>query len=202
MRKLWAFLGPALLLLTLGCGGDPGPAAPKSAAPTTLDQLADGSVRVVRVAFCDLVPAKAVRAALAAKVTRARSWRNGDPVPEAGGQTGHELGCAWFAGQGRAARAWVFAQPVRPAFAATLVRRAASQPRCRATPSKAFGTPSLVQTCREAGHRQRVRRAGLFGDTWLTCEVSGPGTPRGLRQRADAWCLGVANAPNPGAGAE
>ena len=197
MRKLWSVLPLALCLLVAGCGGDPKPTAAPSATPTSIAGLHPSGMRVVRVKFCDLVPRASVRSALGARSTLSRSWRDGDPVPDAGRQVGHEFGCAWFAAHGRSARAWVFAQPVRPTFARTLVRRAGDEHGCRATPSTLFGKPSVLQTCRRSpGYR--IRRAGLFGDTWLTCEVGGPGTRTGLRARADAWCLRVANSLNAG----
>ncbi|MFL6108858.1 MAG: hypothetical protein ACJ716_12265 [Marmoricola sp.] len=194
MRSLVLVLALALA----GCGGSGTPAAKPSVEPTSLRQLDSATMRVVRVAFCDLVPKSAVRAALAAAPTRTRSWRNGDHVAEAGGQVGHEFGCAWFGPRSRVARAWVFARPVSASYATTLVRQARTKHGCTASTGKLFGTPSVVQTCRRAGSPLRVRHAGLFGDTWLTCEVGGSGTRAALRKRADGWCLDVANALNAG----
>src|SRR5690349_6550467 len=104
----------ALCLSVSACGGDPNP-APKKAQPTSISQLRSGEMRVVRVAFCDLVPKAAVKAALAASPARARSWRNGDRLREAGGEIVHESGCAWYGPHGRVARAWVFARLVTAA---------------------------------------------------------------------------------------
>src|SRR4051794_17973084 len=107
----------AVSLLLAGCGGDQ-PASTPSPVPTSIAGLDSTTMRVVRVAFCDLVPKTAVRAALGAGPTPARSWRNGDPVREAGNELGHEFGCAWSGAHRRVARAWVFARPVTPAYAA------------------------------------------------------------------------------------
>jgi hypothetical protein len=197
MRNLWGVLALAVCLLAGGCGGDPKPTPPKK-EPTSISQLRSSEMRVVRVAFCDLVPKAAVRAALAAAPTRARSWRNGDRVSEAGGEIGHEFGCAWYGPHGRVARAWVFARPVTAAFARTLVRRAGQDHGCTAASTSRFGKPALVQTCVRAGSARRVRRAGLFGASWLSCETSGPGPARALRTRADAWCVSVATALDAG----
>ncbi len=43
----------------------------------------------------------------------------------------------------------------------------------------------------------RVRHAGLFGQTWLTCELAATGDDlAGLRERTDDWCVEVANTLN------
>jgi len=200
MRMLWPALPLALCLLVGGCGGDAAPASTPSTTPTSIAGLDSATMRVVRVAFCDLVPKTAVHAALAATPMLARSWRSGDAVRDAGGQLGHEFGCAWFGRRSVAARAWVFARPVDPRYAATLVRRAGQDRGCRASASTVFGTPSVVQTCLRADRTRRVRRAGLFGNTWLTCEVSGHLATTAVRARTDAWCVRVANALNVGPG--
>lgn len=202
MRTLRSVLAVALCtVLAAGlaaCSGGDDPQAGPRAAPTAISQLDGARMRVVRVAFCDLVPKKAVRAALAATPTRARSWRAGAPVREAGGEIGQEFGCAWFGPHARVARAWVFARAVNPAFARSLVRRAGQERGCRAGSGPGFGTPSLVQTCLRDDSPRRIRHAGLFGSSWLSCEISGHGPAAALRARADAWCVSVATALNAG----
>ena len=37
---------------------------------------------------------------------------------------------------------------------------------------------------------RRVRHAGLFGQTWLACEVEGP---RVEDERAEQWCVTLVN---------
>ena len=198
MRKVWAVLVVALCALVGalagGCGGDPVPAAAPRSEPTSIRQLHVSTMRVVRIDFCDLVPAKAVRRALATAPTKSASWRNGDRIP--GGELGHEFGCSWRGRHAQEARAWVFARPVTAQFARTLTRLAATERGCRARPRTDFGSPGLVQTCTRTSSPLRIRRAGLFGDTWLSCEVSGRGRSAALRARTDAWCLSVANALN------
>lgn len=183
------------LALVAGCGGDPGPSAPP--APTSLAQLKPAQLDLARVGFCDLVPQKAVTAAVGGPAGTPRAWGNGDqpPVTTAGANRGHELGCAWSRGR-IAARAWVFARPVSVAFARQVVATAPRRQGCT-TKAAAFGRPGLVQIC-AAGGTTRVRRAGLFGDTWLTCEAAGPERPATVTRRADAWCVAVATTLDSG----
>lgn len=189
-------LGSALIA---GCGGDDDPAPAPATAGPPISELTTSELNLVRVDFCDLVPKAAVRRALAGAARSASSWGNGDPVPGGGpGDVGHEVGCAWKGAGGRTARAWVFARPVSPAFAGSLVRAGAEQERCRAVKGPAFGKPALTQVCtvpekNVTGLVTRFRHAGLFGDTWLTCEVTGPAAKRDdVRSRAGSWCVGVA----------
>lgn len=182
----------ALLVAPLlaGCSGSAQSPAPRTASPTPLAKIDAKTVRLVRARFCDRVPDDVLRAALGGKPQSDDSWGNGDPVPDeqgGSGETGHEVGCAWTGPAGAAARAWVFARPVAADFAATLVRQAGRQPGCTAEQTPTFGSPALLQTCTLAGDVHRVRRAGLFGDTWLTCEISGPASPT-ASARLDRWC--------------
>ena len=65
-------------------------------------------------------------------------------------------------------------------------------------PGPAYGDPSLTQTCRLPDGTQRVRHAGLFGQTWLTCEVSAPAPAEvaEVSDRSERWCVEVANTLN------
>jgi len=195
MRSRWVLvaallLGSVLASVLAGCSGSK-PAAPRpSTEPTPIGKLGS-AVTVTRAEFCDRVSGASVTRALGAKAQAHDSWGNGDPAPSEGGSTGdvtHELGCAWTGADGTAARAWLFARPVDAAFAQSLVRQAGHQAGCTAQAAAVFGSPSLLQTCTQAGGLQRVRRAGLFGDSWLTCEVAGPAD---VRSRLDAWCAAV-----------
>jgi len=187
----------ALLVAPLlaGCSGSDDAAPRPTTSPTPIGKLDAASVRLVRADFCDRVPASAVGAALGGKATTDDSWGNGDPVPASAGgngEVGHEIGCSWTGADGAAARAWMFARPVTAAFATTLVRQAAKQAGCTTETSPTFGSPALLQTC-TAGPPNgvgRVRRAGLFTDTWLTCDVSGTSAPD-LAKRTDRWCAAV-----------
>lgn len=189
-------LGTATLV---GCGGEDAPATTPTTSTTPISELRTAEMTVVRVEFCDLVDKAAIRRALAGPIRSSSSWKNGDPVPGAGADDiGHEVGCAWSGAGGRAARAWVFARPVSASYAKSLVRAAADQPRCRKASGPAFGKPTLTQACtfpdkKIKGGRTRFRHAGLFGDTWLTCEVTGPAAKKNdVRSRAGSWCVAVA----------
>jgi hypothetical protein len=194
MRSRWILVASVLVasLVLAGCSGsEDKKAAPRSAAPTPIGKLDTAAVRLTRSEFCDRVSAAAVRRALAGKAEADQHWGNGDPAPTGAGSSGdvtHELGCAWTGAAGAAARAWVFARPVDAGFAQSLVSQAGRQSGCQAGAASVFGSPALLQTCTQAGGIQRVRRAGLFGDTWLTCELAGPA---GVRSRLDDWCAAV-----------
>jgi hypothetical protein len=181
--------------LLAACSGSGDTPPPATSAPTPITKLDLSRLQVARVEFCDRVPDAAVRRALGGKAEADDSWRNGDPVPgPAGtGDVGHEIGCAWTGAAGAAARAWVFARPVTAELAGTLVAQAGRQPGCTGAAAPVFGRPALLQTCPESAGVERVRRAGLFGDTWLTCEVSGAAATR-PRARLDAWCAAVVGA--------
>ncbi len=186
-----------LLALAAGCSSEPTP--PKPVEPTPIAEY--GSPPLSRIAFCDLVPETAVAEALDGPSEEHRSWDNGDQARVAagtglGGDVTHELGCEWSRGTRPAAttaRAWVFARPVDAAFAADVVAQAGARKGCTVTTPPAFGSPSLLQTCPVGRQRERVRHAGLFGDTWLTCEVVGART-ESPADRAGAWCVAVAGA--------
>jgi hypothetical protein len=190
----------ALLVVPLlaGCSGSDDSSAEKTARPTPIAKLDVAAVRLVRAEFCERLPDSAVEAALGGKPESDDSWTNGDPVPgsagtaadSGSGDVGHELGCAWAGRDNTAARAWVFARSVDAGFAGALVQQAGQQQGCTAEQTPAFGTPAVLQTCTLPGNVQRVRRAGLFGDTWLTCEVSGVSSPT-LARRTDRWCAAV-----------
>ncbi|MDP1788725.1 MAG: hypothetical protein Q8K56_00210, partial [Rhodoglobus sp.] len=59
----------------------------------------------------------------------------------------------------------------------------------------AYGVPSLALVCEDGGTRLRSYR-GLFGDAWLTCQLSAPKTVTAAVQadRASRWCVSVASA--------
>ena len=175
-----------------GCsGGGQGRAAgPATARPTPLTKLVTGRVTIARATFCDQVASAAVRRALGGQPGDAAHWDTGAPVPTTSGDLGHEIGCAWTTTTGAAARAWVFARPVTADLAGTLVAQASHQAGCTAAQASHFGSPSLLQTCSQPGGTERVRRAGLFGDTWLTCELSGPASSQ-PRRHVDDWCAAV-----------
>jgi hypothetical protein len=190
MVSRWSVAVAGLLLVpsVAACSSD-GPKAAPTATATPLSKLHVSSLRLARAEFCDQVPKSAVRRALGADPSSDASWGNGDPVDgeDGTGDIGHEIGCSWNSTQA-AARAWVFARPVTSAFAADLVRQPDHGVGCTTTPTTDFGSPSVLQSCRSPRGVLELRRAGLFGDTWVTCEVSNVSTPRA---RLDAFCAQV-----------
>ncbi|MCW2755289.1 MAG: hypothetical protein JWQ32_2700 [Marmoricola sp.] len=192
---------PALVLAAAlalgGCHGSPRPAAvgtPRTSV--AYSAIVASRMHVVRVRFCDLVQAREVRRATGGSRAAAISWGNGAPIPVvAGADVGHELGCSWTGPTGVVARAWVFARPVTGAFAASIVAAAAHQRSCTGRPNTIFGKPAMTQVCSGPSRSVRIRQAGLFGDTWLSCEIqaSRQSVPVLLR-RTDDWCAAVASA--------
>jgi hypothetical protein len=197
-RRL-ACVATAVLLATLfatGCSKDE-TTAPKP-SPTPLASLNTTAMQIPRIEFCKLVPGSAVTDALGADPDSSASYSNGDDVavPGVGKEVVHETGCSWSTDAGATARAWVFARPVDAAFARLAIASSRETPGCRVTRGPSYGDPSVTQTCRQGGSA-RVRHAGLFGQTWLSCEVSDPaGEVPAVRARADAWCVEVADALN------
>jgi hypothetical protein len=200
-----AVLALVLGLVLTGCASKPAASAPEP-SPTPIARLNTASMQLPRIDFCRLVPSTAVRDALGAKPATSAAYGNGDtdPASGAGGQVLHEIGCTWSAADGTSARAWVFARPADAALAQAVLETAGRPRGCRAVPGPSFGSPTLTQQCMLPGAAgstsqvPRLRHAGLFGQTWLTCEVAGaPGaavTEVGVR--ADAWCVEVAESLN------
>jgi hypothetical protein len=188
-------LGLASALMVAGCSEEKAPAP--EPAPTPLASLDTTTMEIPRIEFCQLVPDEAVRDALGGKPDSDSSYGNGDEVdlPGEGAQVVHEIGCSWSTDDGAAARAWIFARPVDAAFARTAVRSNRRVEGCTVAAGPAYGEQSVTQTCRLPDGAQRVRHAGLFGQTWLSCEVADRGARAGeIRQRADRWCVEVVNA--------
>jgi hypothetical protein len=198
-RALSAVAGVLVSAGLVACSGSPRTPAPTTAAPTPIAKLDLSRIRVARAHFCDRVPDAAVRAALGGKAQADDSWGNGDPVPDGGGSgaVGHEIGCGWSGAGGTAARAWVFARPIAADFAGSLVAKAGKQQGCTGAAAPVFGSPALLQTCTGTDGVERVRRAGLFGDAWLTCEVAGSAGTH-PRARLDPWCAAVVAALDVG----
>jgi hypothetical protein len=186
-----------LLLLLSGCSEEK-KATPKP-SPTPIASLNTVAMQVPRIEFCGLVPTSAVSDALGGKAESKAAYGNGDEqeVRSVGKDVVHEIGCTWSGKDDATARAWVFARPVDTAFARTIVASSKAKKGCRTVAGPAFGKPSTTQVCSFADGTRRLRHAGLFGQTWLTCEVASTGTDDAiLRTRTNAWCVQVANALN------
>ena len=183
----------------------PGPAPRPEAGtrPTTLASYdAQGAV-VVRGAFCDRVSPTGIEHALGDVPARSEAWDNGDrvPLPDGSRDRVHEYGCRWTAADGTRAEAWVFAPPVAARQAREL-RRDRPGEGCRTFRGDDFGTASVAWRCRDgAGSAGGVeeRYAGLFGDGWLTCTLTGARVPTAeLDVRASEWCVSVLEAARAG----
>ena len=185
--------------LVAGCADEP-EAAPK-ASPTPISRLNTSAMDIPRIDFCPLVPESAVSKALGGEPDDEATYGNGDEatIPGVGADVVHEIGCSWSRDDGTAARAWVFARPVDAGFARKLVASGRQQAGCRTVAGPSYGDPSATQVCRLPQGEARVRHSGLFGQTWLTCQLSSKATDAGpgeLRDRTDRWCVEVATAVN------
>jgi hypothetical protein len=203
MRR-WVFVAVTALAIT-GTGvaagtllleDDEPTSGPAAFTPTPLTSFDTRALTVPRAAFCDDIDPRQVEAALGGEPVDATSYENGEEVTLADGVTdvAHEFGCTWIRADQSEARAWVFAPPVDAKRAAALVKAAGRSEGCLASPEPAYGSPSVELLCTsEAGGVASYR--GLFGDAWLTCELSlkppGVSGPELLR-RTGAWCVGVA----------
>lgn len=188
----------AVTVATLtGCSGGGPQGGPATSAPTPIERLNTAQMDVHRIPFCDLVPRTAVTAALGRPATGRASWGNGDNTRFVGGRgdRSQEFGCRFAAGDS-VAEAWVFATPVGRAFAEQVSRDSSRQQGCRDVRGPVYGSPSRTQICDLPGGGVRVRHAGLFDRTWLTCQVSSPGPEAQVTRRAGAWCVQVANTLN------
>ncbi len=207
-------LGAVAVGVLVGGGTTPAPESAPSPTPSpTGTPLGDVDTRVVAVAresFCAAVTPESVVRALgevpgstgpagAGEVT-ARTWDNGQATRLESGleDVAHEYGCAWRAPGGRVARAWVFTPPVTPAEARALSAEASRPDGCtRIGDAPAYGASSVSVSCTADDTRTRSWR-GLFGDGWLTCDLSEPTQPRPaltpdvvLADRAGPWCAAV-----------
>jgi hypothetical protein len=197
-RPFLSVLAAVLALgVVTGCGGGE-KAAPKP-APTPIASLNTVEMELPRIEFCQLVPDKAVEDAVGGKPTSDSSYGNGEEVEVSGvgNDVVHEIGCSWTGEKGSTARAWVFARPVNTDFARSVIVSGKKTKGCRTIAGPPYGKPAETQLCRLAGGEQRLRHAGLFGQTWLTCDLAATDPEQAaLRDRADRWCSEVANALN------
>jgi hypothetical protein len=178
-------------------GGDEPDAAPRPSFSTTaLADLDTTSLAVGRGQFCDDLDPRQVSAAVDGDPVDSVKWANGDRVTlDTGPQDDvvHEFGCQYAGADGTIARGWSFAPPVSATAAAKLAKRAGRARGCTSGAEAAFGSPTLALTCTDAqdGSTSASYR-GLFGDTWVACEVVRPtGATWDVADRAGRWCSGV-----------
>lgn len=205
-RALGATLLASALALT-GCTSSPDePAAAPSTPPGPTDAALDLSgLPVLRSEFCHVLSREDAAQALDGPVVSTGHYGNGEEAELAPGyvDVAHEYACVYDGADGTTATAWVFARPVAATEARALVRRERERDDCAFPDSVGFGTPGLTSVCKVAGDADpdmmRARLAGLFGDTWVGCEVAEPADrPAGDRadvvQRAQQWCTEVVTA--------
>lgn len=174
---------------------DAGGAAP-TAAPTPLSELDVSDRPVPRGPFCAALAQDDIEAALGGPVTRTEHYDSGDRATLATGLTdiAHEYNCGYSAASGAQARAWVFAAPVTRSTAEALARESTGTGCRQSTDGPRFGNPSVTSVCRP-GAATVVTLRGLFGSSWLSCQLTTPvaaARPDPVR-RAERWCVQVAS---------
>jgi hypothetical protein len=174
------------------------PTPTPSPTPTPLASLDLSGLPIQRAPFCDELDQGDVEDALGGPVSGTAHYDSGDRVALAAGLTdvSHEFGCTFDAATGAQARAWVFAEPVTVPVGRSIIAETRSGTGCTVVgKAPTFGTPSVGTLCRTgkpAG--QVVTLRGLFGDAWLSCQLSTPGATGADQtvQRAEQWCVRVA----------
>lgn len=182
-----ALAAAVLTALVVGVGvlhRSPPPKAPVDPLATPLSAVDTTRLTVRRASLCTRIGERTAAAALGGPVTTRASYRPGQSVAVTPGTTDvvDEYGCSWGSASGATARFWVFGPPVTPAQAQRLTTQVPAG--CAVTKAPAYGASSSALTC--AGS---VLLRGLFGDAWLSCELTTTSVGR-----AGRWCLAVARA--------
>jgi hypothetical protein len=175
-------------------------------SPTPLSNVDLSGLPIARTSPCGRIDQDDAAAALGGPVSVAERYRPGDRVDLGRGlrDVSDEFGCTYRTGVGAEARVWLFAQPVDHSVASGIVREARAQKGCRPVgDGPAFGSPTATTTCATVHPRGRsVTLRGLFGDAWLSCQltlpVGGSGGVADAETRAQRWCLAVATAAGSG----
>jgi hypothetical protein len=175
---------------------DGGRATP-TAAPTPLSDVDVSHLPIPRGPFCAALKQNDIEAALAGPVTRTGHYDSGARATLATGLTdiAHEYNCGYSAASGAEARAWVFAAPVSRSAAVALLSKSTAAGCRQLSDGPRFGAPSATSVCRAGtGAPTVVTLRGLFGGSWLSCQLT---TPRGAAtpdpvRRAERWCVQVA----------
>lgn len=159
--------------------------APPAATPLAepLSSVDTATLTVQRAPFCNRLSSDDLKAALGGAVRHTAPYSAGDKATVGRGVTDvvDEYGCRWSSSH-RQARAWVFAAAVAPTWARRL---AADVPAgCQTLHGISYGAPSSALRCGDA-----IRLRGLFGQAWLTCELT-----NGDVDLAGRFCLAVARA--------
>lgn len=209
-------VGAGLAGLLLACTGPGSPdgagdrSSGASSSPGQRRAVDPAALEVGRGPFCDRIPARAVRRVLGGPVQRTHHYGNGDSAELTPGyvDVAHEFNCSFERGEATA-RAWVFAPPVSPELAARVVAEIKTQRGCRFSRTPRFGGASVTTVCtlRQPSPTTRVSQHGLFGDAWLSCELTVPRTRSGpqpaediadIADRTAQWCADVLAAADTG----
>jgi hypothetical protein len=181
--------------LVSGCTGEtaPGPARPTQ---TPLAEIDLSGLTVGRGPFCEALDEGSVEGVLDGAPAATDHYVSGERRRLAPGvrDVVDEFGCT-FQGAETATQAWVFAPPAtRPDVRSWLAERASVRG-CSPTGDVAFGSPGQVLSCDGRGSRT-VTMAGLFGDAFLTCEVTTTARSDAATalESAQRWCASVARA--------
>ncbi len=208
-RRRRALVAVTLLTCTLtGCTED----SARTAGPSSpeVEPLTDVDLRglvAVRAPFCEALDRRRVEQVLGGAPRRSDSYAPGDPARLAAEvvDVAHEHGCTFSRGA-VTARAGLLARPVTRARAREYVDARRRQADCSPAGVLDFGSPGLVQTCRPPSTTEKpggsrhgtgslvVTMSGLFGDGWLTCQVTdrSPDRVDELVEEAQRWCAEVA----------
>lgn len=195
--------GVLVAFLTRGTTTAPDPASapepvPSKSASPTVSRADLSALPVPRESVCAAVPEPAVQSALDGPVVSTAHYDNGEQLelPTGEQDVSHEFGCVWTGSDGVEARLWVFARPVSQAEARGLAGSARRGRGCRVDDRVGFGDPGVTSVCPQPSQddepRSRARLEGLFGQTWVGCEVSASAARTGreaLEQGAVTFCI-------------
>jgi hypothetical protein len=167
-----------------------------SVSPTPLDSVDVSGLTVTRTSPCDHVDRAGVEDALGEPVAVSERYEPGDRVRLTGSlrDVSREFGCTYRDAGGAEARLWVFEQPVDRATARGIVRDEGAKRGCRVIHGgPAFGSPTLTTSCPVQPQGRSVAVRGLFGDAWLTCQLTVPAGAAGADpvRRTQRWCVDV-----------
>lgn len=201
-RRRWGTALLPLVLAVTGCTSSPEPEAgpSPSASEPPVSRVDLSGLPVARAAFCDLLDQESIGDALGGTVIGTDHYDNGDEVnitPDLE-DISHEFNCTYYGAPPAKARVWVFARPVLEPEARSLVREARRDGGCSFPDTVGFGSPYVASVCRADTDQRavRVRLQGLFGDSWLSCELTRPGSAKEGRTEqavaaAEQWCTDV-----------
>jgi hypothetical protein len=175
---------------------DDGSSPGATASRTPLARVDVSGLTVARTSPCDDVDRGGVEDALGDPVAVSERYQPGDRVRLSGSlrDVSREFGCTYRDAGGAEARLWVFEQPVDRSTAAGIVRDEGAKKGCRVVRGgPAFGSPRLTTSCPAQAQGRSIAERGLFGDAWLTCQLTVPAGDAGADpvRRTQRWCVDV-----------